>query len=186
MRMNVFVDTEFTCFEEATRELISLGLVSEDGKHEFYVEITDHNADFRSDYVEKVIIPMLDFDKYGKTYPWACQDLKDWIDTLPEDVDEVNFIVDYVGDWSLMLPMLERAQPNRTISASMYSHAFLTVLHERGVHTDSRIDDAYRALMYSPDEESYYATVDNRQHHALVDAKANRHAFLRGIKAGLE
>lgn len=180
--LNLFCDTEFTTFETLTQQIISLGIVSEDGQHEFYVENTSHLPEFRSDYVQKVIVPMLDYDKYGRTYPWACLDLKDWLEKLPDQ--EVNFIVDYVGDWHLIQPMLKECPSSKKINAEMYSAAFLRVLHERGVHTEKKIDDAYRDLMYREDD-SYYL-IDNRQHHALVDAKANRHAFLRGIKTGME
>lgn len=179
--INCFVDTEFTGFEVATQQLISLGIVSECGSYEFYVEVSNHNADFRSDFVTKTVIPLLDLSKYGKTYDWACLDLRDWVNTLPDE--RVNFIVDYSGDWNLLNPMLQKYSSNKQIAAEMYSAAFLRVLHERGVHTESRIDDAYRDLMYSDD--SYY-TQDPRQHHALVDAKANRHAFARGLKAGMK
>lgn len=177
--MSLFVDTEFTCFELATQEIISLGIVSECGQYEFYVENTSHNADFRSDYVQRVIVPMLDYDKYGKAYDWCCLDLKEWLETLPDD--NVCFIVDYVGDWHLLEPMLKAQPSSKNVHCEMYSHAFLRTLYERGVHTEAKIDDAYRELMYSDD--SYYK-LDPRQHHALVDAKSNRHDFIRGIKAG--
>lgn len=179
--MNLFIDTEFTCFEEATQELISLGIVSECGNHEFYIENTSHNADFRSDYVQKVIMPLLEGGAKAKSYAWCCLDLRDWINALP--ADELCFIADYTGDWSLMHPMLKAQPSDKKVGCEMYSYAFLRVLYERGVHTESKIDDAYRELMYN-DEDSYYH-IDPRQHHALVDAKANRHAFARGIKAGM-
>lgn len=181
MRINLFVDTEFTNFSNLTMQLISLGIVSEDGKHEFYRENSSHLPEFRSDFVEKIVIPLLERGEYEKAYPWLCLDLKEWIDQLP--CDEVCFIVDYVGDWHLLSDALSKHEQSKKVSCLMYSAAFLQALLERGIHTESKIDDAYRALMYS-DEDSYYLQ-DPRQHHALVDAKSNRHAWLRGLGAVL-
>ncbi len=39
--MLLFLDTEYTGYGQAIPQLISLALVAEDGKREFYVEIAD-------------------------------------------------------------------------------------------------------------------------------------------------
>lgn len=182
MITNLFIDTEFTCFETATMQLISIGIVSEDGNHEFYRENTSHNADFRSDFVNKIVIPLLEGGSYAKAWDWIALDLKEWIDTLPGD--EVCFICDYVGDWHLTDPLLKKHQQSKKVGAMMYNQAFIHRLYEFGVHTEAKLDDAMRDLMYN--EGDSYFSIDPRQHHSLVDAKASRHAWMRGLKAGLK
>lgn len=55
--MLLFLDTEFTDFQDS--ELISIGLVSECGRHEFYAERTDFDANRCNDFVRSVVLPQL-------------------------------------------------------------------------------------------------------------------------------
>jgi hypothetical protein len=178
--IRVFADTEFTGFEIATQQIISLGLVTEDGQHEFYAENTSHYPEFRSAFVQAHIIPLLEGGKLAMTYEMVAYHLHCWIESLPDSYIEI--IVDYNGDWHLIEPLLKIHSSSKTVSCMMYNVAFLQALYEHGVHTEAKIDQAYRELLYSDD--SYYNT-DPRQHHALVDAKSNRHNWICGIKAGL-
>jgi DNA polymerase III epsilon subunit-like protein len=183
--INCFFDTEFTGFELITQEIISLGIVSEDGNHEFYVENTSHHESFRSDFVQKIVVPILDNEKYGHPYKQCCGLLTVFLEHLPDT--HINFIYDYTGDVDLVVPMIEAMPFNslltKRITFELFQHALVRTLQERGVHTESKIDNAVRTLFDASD--TYYLQ-DPRQHHALVDAKANRHAFLRAIKAGME
>jgi hypothetical protein len=174
----LFIDCEFTDFKHM--DLISIGAVTEDGDHEFYVEITDHIADYRSDFVNQVVMPLLDYSKYGKSYDWACLGLKDWIDSLP--YPEITVVCDYVGDWHLMSDMLQRQRPEKNIHAQMLNASFMQMLHHRGIHTSELISKAYGAMVNAQPE---YFTQDPRQHHALVDARAFRHAWTKGYNAAL-
>jgi hypothetical protein len=174
----VFIDTEFTGFEIATQEIISLGLVSEDGKHEFYVENTSHHEVFRSKFVHDIVVPLLNPEAFGHPYKDCCRFLNVFLMGLP---GEVNIIYDYHGDVDLVLPMLSSEVKNK-VSFELFQPALIRILQWRGVHTDTAIDNAIRYMML--EGESYYS-IDPRQHHALVDAKANRHAFLNAIKEGM-
>jgi hypothetical protein len=184
--LNLFLDTEFTNFSVMTREVISIGLVSEDGKYEFYVENTSHHESFRSDFVNQTIMPMLDNEKYGMSWDGCCLELASFIKKLPDE--RINIIFDYSGDVDLVKPMLEHVIHHlggKHITFELFKHALLRVLYERGVHTTSKIDDAFRVLFNEP-EQGYFNTVDPRQHHALVDAKASRFAFQRALQEGLK
>jgi hypothetical protein len=184
--IDLFLDTEFTTFEYAIRQVISLGLVSLYGDHEFYIENTSHNPSFRSEFVNKVIVPYLEPDKYGMSYDGCCLELAKFIKNLPDE--RVNIIFDYSGDVELVRPMLEHVSGHlggKHVTFELFMHALLRTLHERGVHTTSKIDDAFRVLFNEP-EKGYFDTVDSRQHHALVDAKASRYAFRRALDEGLK
>jgi hypothetical protein len=172
--MYVFVDTEFTDFKNM--QMISLGLVSEDGKHEFYVEITDYDLNARSQFVNDVVVPLLDLPKYGMLYSEAATKLKDWVDSLP--TQQVIFVVDYGGDWNLLGAMLFSNMPQKSVIAHILHSAFLNALNERGFIGEAHAR-AFRTLHASM--EDYYL-IDNRQHHALVDAKANRTAWVKAFK----
>lgn len=173
----IFIDTEFTDFKHM--DLISLGAVSEDGIDEFYVEITNHIADYRSDFVNQVVMPLLDTAKYGKTFEWAAMYLAQWLDAL--DGDHVTVIVDYGGDWMLIEKLLKRCPTKKKLYCKFISAGLMHMLHERGIHSPEKIGHAFAAWM---SEQPKYYEQDPRQHHALVDAKANRHGWLAAYEAG--
>lgn len=175
-RMYIFIDTEFTDF--TNMELISLGAVSEDGNHQFYVEITDHCADYRSDFVNQIVIPLLDTSKYGKSRAWAALDYKEWLESLP--CEEVVILVDYVGDYMLSAALLNYQELSVKVSYEVLSHALTSTLHDRGFHTPAQLSQAHKTLH---EKTSEYFDIDPRQHHALVDAKANRHGWVEAFKA---
>ena len=58
--MLLFLDTEYTGFDSPTPTLISLGIVTEDGQREFYVELKDtwKEADC-SKFVKREVLPVL-------------------------------------------------------------------------------------------------------------------------------
>jgi 3' exoribonuclease, RNase T-like len=172
--MFVFADTEFTDFKNT--ELISLGLVSEDAQHEFYREVS-HIADFRSDFVNQVVIPLCDRD--FKHPDIVALDLKEWLDALPGDY--VIFVVDYVGDWHLIEPLLKKQPTHKKVYVKMYNFAFWHMLNERG-HNVPQASQGRVMNTLMNGVADYYLT-DPRQHHALVDAKANRHGWLKGYEA---
>ena len=174
--MYLFVDTEFTDFRDT--DLISLGIVSEDGQHEFYVEITDHTVGWQSQFVREAIVPMLDYAKFGKPYDDASVTLKAWIENLPDG--EIVLVVDYMMDVYLVQEMLKAHKPLRRISFMMIEKAFMGMLHERGFHYAQQHSIAFRELTNGMEE--YFEKFDKRRHHALVDAKANRYGWLEGLE----
>ena len=175
--MYLFLDTEFTDFKDC--DLISLALVSEDCQHEFYVEIIDHKVEWQSDFVKEVIVPLLDNDKYGMKFDDAARALKGWIDQLPRG-QKVEIIVDYGMDHQLLLNLLEGAKPSRDFGCYMLEKAFVGALHERGFHILERFQEVWLKVVVGI--EDYYVNLDSRRHHALVDAKANRSGWIKGLK----
>jgi hypothetical protein len=174
--MIIFLDTEFTDFINC--DLLSLGAVSEDGKHEFYVEINDYTPEYRSQFVLDNVVPLMDPVKYGKSYNMASHDLVDWINSLP--TDEIVIIVDYHKDADFMRDMLRIKTVNKRVSYYYITPAFVNMLHERGISTTPEKElEAMRAMVTGTLE---YFTIDPRQHHALVDAKANRCGWVKGYE----
>jgi hypothetical protein len=135
------------------------------------------------------------------SYEWISRDLIQWVAALPDN--DVTFVVDYVGDWTLLyklfkqnadecvqmtitkdgsLLLSERDQSivKKKLRCQFLNHAFLHMLHERGIHMPQDISKGYAGLM---NETPKYFKQDSRQHHALVDAKANRYGWIKGYEA---
>ena len=56
--MLIFLDTEYT--DPIQIDLISIGIVSEDGSVEFYAERSDYRTDDCNAFVNSVVLPLLD------------------------------------------------------------------------------------------------------------------------------
>jgi hypothetical protein len=83
--MLIFLDTEFSDF--ADRELISIGMVGEDGRHAFYAELQDFDREKCNGFVRSTVLPLLgQID--GATVKRADLParLRDWFVTLQRNV----------------------------------------------------------------------------------------------------
>lgn len=148
--MLIFIDTEFTDFKDA--ELISIGLVTEDGNDEFYAELPVDQSKC-NDFVLTTILPQL-----GKTPDVRCTPaqlkikLLQWLERVHGDGDIV-ICFDYKGDWRLFCTALSNDVPPWIGGRNIYQYI-----------------DQQAWLMYF---------IENKvaEHHALNDARANRHAF---------
>ncbi len=174
--MYLFLDTEFTDFGDC--DLISLGLVSEDGEHEFYVEISDHKVEWQSDFVKDTVVPLLTGP--AMKHVDAGFELATWLNKLPKS-GELVFVADFSTDFRLLADLLRDTVVNRAMSASIVTKAFLQAAHERGFHSGEVLSAGFKQLVQASEE--YFVAVDKRQHHALVDAKAARYAWVRAVEA---
>ena len=111
--MLVFLDTEFTSFVRP--DLISLGLVSEDGR-EFYAERTDYFETQCSDFVRETVQPLL-----GRVPGAACSQpaltdrVREWFKNLPEPA---TVVFDSEKDWLLLaVAMLGRPHSNHPVTS---------------------------------------------------------------------
>ena len=152
--MLVFIDTEFTCFKHA--ELISLALVSEDGR-EMYVEATDYNRAKCNPFVVDHVLPIL-----GRVSGAACdrtqmtERVREWFEQLPEPA---TVIYDFGGDWYFLtqvvswLPAAVQDPPaNMAEKLALGSATFTHPIFEKAA-----------AATFSEQWP---------QHHALADARA--------------
>ena len=154
MTTRVYLDTEFTKF--ARPQLISLALVAESGQ-EFYGESMDFVKVQCSDFVVENVLPLLEGGDVAASLDDLRTKLIDWLAALPSPAEIIS---DFDGDVELLLKLL------RILAEQMgrYNIAVLTVLDGEFVRSES----FNRAL------DDYFANVDSRRHHALVDARALR------------
>jgi hypothetical protein len=154
--IRVYFDTEFTNFQRP--ELISIGLVSDDGAHEFYAERTDFKLSHCSDFVRGEVLPLL--GRHPSCVAGSGRQVSNalcaWLDALP--CREVELAADYKTDFELLDEILfERRQPGpaiRQVDCSRLSES-------------SEFTEAY---------VRYFLDAGRLRHHALHDARALRHA----------
>jgi hypothetical protein len=153
--MLLFLDTEYT--DPFNIDLISLGLVSEDGKHEFYCERTDFEAGWCNAFVRTAVLPHLGqwpdlvADRVGLRARLAA-----WFATLPRSI---TIACDSYTDWELVLDALDGERPGN-----------LTGRYDlRGLIDHSTYHQAV----------CRYHELDGQPwHHALHDARAHRMGWL--------
>jgi 3' exoribonuclease, RNase T-like len=146
----IFIDTEFTDFQNP--ELISIGLVTEDGQHEFYAELpVDYGK--CNDFVLAIVLPQL------SRGPGVQRDteelkigLKSWIAQFSYKAP-ITICYDYDGDWTLFCKAIGNDLPIWLSGQNIYPYVDQTALQMFFI--ENRMND----------------------HHALNDAKANRHAY---------
>lgn len=101
--MLLLLDTEFT--DILNPELISLGLVSADGRYEFYAELTDFNRRACTRFVWKEVLPKLGQIPAAKAdRATVAAAFTAWLAELPSSIVEIGF--DFDGDWSLIEPLI--------------------------------------------------------------------------------
>jgi len=114
-----YLDCEFTTLD-SFYELISLALVIPQGS-EFYVEITDTwSVVDCTDFVQRVVLPQLDADQYGKTLADAGIALQAWLSRF-ESLEIVNDAPHY--DWPLLLRLAGPKGLPAHVSARSIPHA---------------------------------------------------------------
>lgn len=144
-----FLDTEFTDF--GAPQLISVAIVGEDGR-EFYAERSDLDSRLCSEFVRKVVVPLL--GQYpGRTMPISQlrDELRAWLQAVPLKPKPL-LCYDFEGDIDLVEQLLDEPLP-------------------RGWKVENvarKIDGTRRAA---------YLQQHGSEHHALHDARANACAF---------
>ena len=157
--MLLFLDTEFTDLDVG--ELLSIGLVSEDGKYSFYAERNDYSRYACSAFVIKYVLPL-----FGR-YPGAqCTinelnvRLRAFIEGLPEGA---ILCCDSQKDIDYFMRAL-------TTDGRVPMPRILSLSHQiiRDMVHDPVFDKAFLAHFCDGRE----------QHHALWDAQANRLGYI--------
>ena len=154
--MRIFIDTEFTDF--ADTELISIGLITEDGADEFYGELPVNRRKC-SEFVIEHVLPQLGIQPHTQyTTEELEARLRAWLEQFSH-LEDVTICYDFNGDWQLFQYALGNKVPDWLICQNVYQ----------------RIDQEALAR--------YFEEHDVQEHHALNDAKANRHVYLAGAKS---
>jgi len=150
--MLIFLDTEFTDFIDC--DLISIGMVCEDGSHQLYLERSDYRSDWCSDFVRAAVLPQLGQFSSAVTRAELAKQLIAWFATLPE---AVTIACDSFTDWELLHDALGDHSP---------------------VNLKGRYDlrDAEATPIFQEAAVQYHEQ-GNPWHHALHDAQAHRHGW---------
>jgi hypothetical protein len=153
--MLLFLDTEYTGYGQPNPKLISLALVAEDGRREFYVELTDTwNVEDCTEFVRNKVLPLLDGPQ--RTYIQTRAELRAWLNEAPRSI---QVACDSATDFRFLRELIGApCLPN--LAASYFDLRPLI---------DSTVYDSAVAAHHQ---------VDPREHHALVDARAYRLGWL--------
>lgn len=157
--MLIFLDTEFTCLPNPVMppRLISIGLVSEDGKHEFYGEIERGQGwDWLdcSDFVMIEVVPLLRGGKFAMLPAALKARLLAWLGSLQGSLTlatdsyiDLEFLKVLLGqDWPASLnrkpydlrPMLADEESGR-----IFDRAFIQCQKDRGGSEHNALYDAW-------------------------------------------
>ena len=172
--MNLFLDTEFTGLDQRNPKLISLGLVSEDGRESFYAELPPETYDSMcSMWVRNNVLPLLEMGDRIMQPEQLRQRLLGWIKPL----DAVTIVTDAPEyDFSLLKSILVQWPKNVQPTPIRFDSFSLGLESEK-------LLDTYRGS---------YFTAEKPQHHSLHDAWALRQMWLlakpgkRGMQQGVE
>ncbi len=157
----VFLDTEFTGLAQIRPRLISVGAVTEDGRHEFYAELPRRHYEGKADdWVRRHVLPLLEGGPRVMTPEVLRRQFLSWLRPLGRvrlvsdapDYD-VEVLRDFLTPWpTAIAPDVVR-----------FGAEALGPAHRERL-------ELYR--------DSFF-TQDRPQHHALYDAQALRHAWQR-------
>jgi hypothetical protein len=148
--MNVFLDTEFTDLLDPV--LISIGMVAESGE-EFYAEVP-YTEERCTAFVREAVLPLL-----GKIPNAACSafdlrvEMLTWLEIIRHKGEEVLICADNQTDLDLLCHGLDYRAPGWLAGALIGSKIDETLLNE------------------------FFTKSGLPRHHALYDARANRHAY---------
>jgi hypothetical protein len=158
--MNIFLDTEFTDFNDC--DLISIGLVADDGR-DFYAELTDYRQEACNDFVKETVLPLL------KKHPTiisgnkfqVAKELNEWLRYYDDGTTIANICVDFNGDWMWMAHLFSLLPPDELVR-------------------NIKVTNIYGSLDKMKLEYFWMEQGDIgwSQHHALWDAYGNRYAYM--------
>ncbi|EOI7437991.1 TPA: hypothetical protein ACV1O4_002732 [Yersinia enterocolitica] len=150
--MRLFVDTEYT--NEHNPKLISIGIVTEDGKQDFYQQSSCFSLVECSSFTTENILPLLE-PSYSMPEDELSKKLKQWFREQPR---RVTLASDSILDIKFILILIGE-QPN---------------VSDHWLNLRGMID----TTVYHNAVCKYHAREQNPWHHALHDARAHRLGWL--------
>ncbi|TSE30170.1 3'-5' exoribonuclease [Tepidimonas taiwanensis] len=157
--MRVFVDTEFTDFEQP--RLISVGLVAEDGRTGYWELADGWRREQCSAFVVEDVLPLL--DGTGMPRAHAGPAIAAWLGSAGEgSVHGVTLIADTDTDLRLLTDLV---RPHWRGPGALDAQRLQWPANAMA----ARFEDLLKALLEN----------EPRRHHALVDARALQRAVLQ-------
>ena len=157
--MKLFLDTEFTQLDDG--EILSIGLVSEDGALTFYAERSDYLREECSAFVIKYVLPLF------CRYPEALCAIEDLSARLRAFIEALPGVATLYCDSNKDIDHFMRALTN---GGRLPVPSKLSLDHQ--IIRDMTVDPVF-------DKAFLDHFCDGReQHHALWDAQANRLGYL--------
>lgn len=142
--MRVYLDTEFADWDDPNTDLLSIGMVAEDGQ-EFYAECTDFDRRKVTTFVKLEVLPQMGAPNTPRLDKIQLKEsVLAWLSEIPEPL----IVVDYDGDWNLLLRLLGEDLPNGLALANIYNDRVSQALYD------------------------YFSIHKVTRHHALHDARA--------------
>ncbi|MBV6799642.1 3'-5' exoribonuclease [Xanthomonas euvesicatoria] len=158
----VFLDTEWG--DSMDSELISLGMITEDGVHRFYAEHDPIPAQL-TEFARYRVLPHLQ----GKPYSMGQQAMTTGVRAFLSGMPDPCVVADYPGDFEFLRFVLAGFEmPDHQVESCGPMPAGLTMRLIKNGLVGFLIDDWFEA----------HPKLHERQHHALVDAQALRMAWL--------
>lgn len=158
----LFFDSEFTELG-IDPKLISIGLVSEDGIHEFYAELSDtYHASDCSAFVQEAVLPHLQGGDARMTMNELALRLGNWIENFEQPVKLATDSLSWDWPWIQEIFSISGTWPE---------------------NLDGRPFSLYQLIFPQFFEQAVEQAFENhvpklRRHHALDDAKVNRLSWL--------
>lgn len=165
--IRLFLDTEWA--DNIGSELVSLALVSDDGAHRFYCEVSPLPKE-PTDFVRYVVYPLLEHGYAARQLPEVTRDLRAFLARF----DEPSILFDYhvdgallnyaLGGFGLPSEIADRLGPMPKVTAMLIT-----------------IDSVSRGI------EQYFLEhpqLARRRHHAGVDVEALRWAYSQALQKG--
>lgn len=172
----LFINTEFTDFTNC--ELISIGMVTSEGK-EFYGENASFDKTKSSAFVELVVYPLLEPEKYSLPKEDLSIAMYKWLDDVP--AEQITIMVDYDKDYILMFELLTKMHP-KIIGVENILGAFQTGNDSKNWVNRNQTQFDFLKSIFDVYLRFYYTDTHEKAHHALSDAKANRSAYYGALK----
>lgn len=155
--MIVFLDTEFT--DALDCDLISIGMISENGLHEIYLERNDYRSDWCNPFVQAAVLPQLGQIGNCVNRQDLSNRLAEWLSSIPE---EITIACDNYVDWELLIDCLGEVRP-----ANLLAKREILPVGDQIVFNHAVVE---------------YHERNGGWHHALHDARAYRQGWLASQK----
>lgn len=162
--MILFIDTEWA--DVLACELVSLALVSDCGRHEFYAE-RDPLPAHPTDFVRSVVYPLLERGDRALNDDRFTASLHTFFDDMLKAAPRGKVLVayDHRNDMALLEYALDGFESQHSPQRPPFNRFNLGLLGEEYVQM---VESCF----------ANEADLRERRHHALVDARVNRRAYL--------